>query len=218
MTFNAEGLQDEKGRQIRVVLGNTAKDGSGTAYVPLLDDDGKTIISPISGAPFSVIDTQVIDGSLGIYAAGDVVGADDCCTTLAVMWEWDVARENGGYVLITNLVLTNETPNIAAQYDLLLSNSNVTSAELRDNFPSDFPLVGDRDKNLGVIGFPYSVARGATVLTTTEASLSTAGSNLPKLVKCAAGTTKIYGILVTRTAYTQVATDDLTIVMSGEQY
>jgi len=40
--------EDEKGRQITPVLGNTAKDGSGTWYVPILDADGKVIISPVA--------------------------------------------------------------------------------------------------------------------------------------------------------------------------
>ena len=182
--------------------------------------DGTTwvvnVIGKVTGIPFSVKEVQVIDAVLGAYLAGDVVGVDDCCTTTALVWEADVARVVGGYVLITNVVLANETPNQAVQYDMILFNAD-PSGEHRDNFPNDNPLKADMDKYLGTIEIPTSVARGATVATHAEASPSTPG-NLPMLVKCATGATKIYWILVTRTAYTQVATDEIEITLSGEQY
>jgi hypothetical protein len=161
--------------------------------------------------------SQVIDGSLGAYTAGDVVGADDCCTTLALAWEFDVARDNGGYFYIVGATLVNETENQAVQYDLLLFNATPTG-ELRDNFPNDNPLKTDRSKYLGLISFPFSVARGVTVATKTEATPGDGVSRLPKPLKCASGTTKIYGVLVTNTAYTQTATDDIEIALLVEQY
>jgi len=223
MTFNAEALQDDKGRQIRVVLANTAKDGSGDAYVPLVDSDGQLImgagtarLGQVSGTLKEVRVAQVIDASLGQYAAGDVVGADDCCTTLAIAWEFDVARAAGEYGSIYGAILINETENQAVQYDLILFNAT-PAGELRDNAANTNPVKADRSKWIGTIRFPYSIAGGATVATTTQATPSTSGG-LPIPFKCATGDTKIYGVLVTNTLYTQDATDDIEISLLVEQY
>jgi|SRR3990167_9242149 len=159
---------------------------------------------------------QVIDGSLGAYTAGDVVGADDCCTTLAITWQFVVARSNGGSGKIIFASLVNETENLAVQYDFILFNATPTG-ELRDNAPNDNPLKGDRSKYIGTISFPFSIARGATVATTSEASPST-GGGLSIPFKCTTTDTKIYGVLVTRTAYTQTATDDIEITITVEQH
>jgi hypothetical protein len=158
---------------------------------------------------------QVIDASLGAYAAGDVVSADDCCTTLAIPWIFDIRDEItnfpiGGAIWIVGASLFNETVNQAVQYDFLLFNA-VPTGELRDNFPNTNPLKGDIGSySAPRITFPTSVANGATVATTTGATPSTVG-NLPKVFRCAANDTKIYGVLVTNTAYTQTAGDKIRI-------
>jgi len=159
---------------------------------------------------------QVIDASLGAYTAGDVVGADDCCTTLAITWQFAVAKSNGGSGKIISATLVNETENQEVQYDLILFNATPTG-ELRDNSANDNPLKADRSKYIGTISFPFSIARGSTVATTADASPSTAGG-LPIPFKCATTDTKIYGVLVTRTAYTQTATDDIEITLTVEQH
>lgn len=229
MAFNDTPPFDGQAIALRAGLLNTAKDGSGTWYIPLVDADGKIIMSPValpagdnrigtvSGVLKEVRVSQVIDGSLGAYTAGDVVGADDCCTTLAIVWTFDVARVAGGYGYIVGASLVNETENQAVQYDLLLFNATPTG-ELRDNAANTNPLLGDRSKYLGLISFPFSVARGATVATYTQASPATPNSNLPMPFKCAAGVTTILGVLVTNTAYTQTATDDIEIALEIEQY
>jgi len=158
---------------------------------------------------------QVIDGSLGAYAAGDVVGADDCCTTLAITWKFDVASRPGGFVRIHGALLFNETENQAVQYDLLLFNGTPTG-ELRDNAANTNPIKADKAKFLGKITFPFSIAGGATVATTAQATPSTSG-RLPMLIKCAEQTTIIQGVLVTNTAYTQTATDTIRITLLCEQ-
>jgi len=177
---------------------------------------GDNRIGTVSGVLKEVRVAQVIDASLGAYTAGDVVGADDCCTTLAIAWEFDVARIAGGYGEIIGAILINETENQAVQYDLILFNATPTG-ELRDNAANDNPLKADRSKWIGTIPFPFSIARGATVATTAQATPSTSG-RLPMAFKCAAGVTKIYGVLVTNTIYTQDATDDIEITLLVEQY
>ena len=166
--------------------------------------------------PAEVRVSQVIDGGLGAYTAGDVVGADECCTTLAVPWIFEVAKSNGGFVQIVNAALINETENQAVQYDLIMFNATPTG-ELRDNAANTSPIKGDRAKYLDTIEFRSSIARGATVATHTSASPSTVGG-LPIGLKCASSGKKIYCVLVTRTAYTQTATDDIEIVLWVVQY
>ena len=160
---------------------------------------------------------QLIDGSLGAYAAGDVVGADDCCTTLAIPWIFlEVARGNGMGGYITGAIIVNETENQAVQYDLFLFNATPTG-EKRDNAANTNPLKTDRSKYIGKIAFPSTVEKGATVATYTQATPSTVG-NLPMPFKCATADDALYGILVTNTAYTQdVGTDDIEITLLVEQ-
>jgi len=155
---------------------------------------------------------QSIDGSLGAYAAGDVVGADDCCTTLAVPWEFEVAKANGGSGWIVGALLFNKTENQAVQYDLLLSKATPTG-ELRDNAANTNPLKADEPYQIGTLIFPISTARGATVATTSEITPYTSSGGVPRAFKCAPDTRKIYGVLVTRTVYTQTATDDITLTL-----
>lgn len=163
---------------------------------------------------------QVIDGSLGAYATGDVVGADDCCTTLAIPWIFDLTDAFDGFgkgdaAIIHQATLFNETENQAVQYDLILFNATPTGA-LLDNAANTNPLKGDKSKWEGTIEFPSSVADGATVATTTEA-IPTNGSGLPRIFHCASTDTKIYCVLVTNTAYTQTAGDIIRITLKVER-
>jgi len=158
---------------------------------------------------------QAIDASLGTYAAKDVVGADDCCTTLAISWIFEVAKENGGNGYIRGARIFNETENQAAQYDLHLF-SAIPNGELRDNAANTNPLKTDKDIFLGTIVFPISVAQGASVATNTQVPAITVGKmRFP--FRCAPNSKNIYGVLVTNTAYAQTATDDIEITLVVEQ-
>ena len=226
-----DNIMELYNRVIRGIQGNTAKDGSGTWYTPLLDSDGHLQVDALSAAVSSIAAgdnrigrvsstfkevrvSKVIAAASG-YTAGDVVNDLTCCAAAAA-WEFDVARENGGYVTIWDCTLFNETENQAVQYDLFLYNA-APAGEKVDNVASNNPTPEDRAKYLYTIELPSSIARGATVATYTGASPSTLGG-LPKTLKCAAATTKIYVVLVTRTAYTQTPTDDIEIVWQVEQH
>jgi len=193
------------------MISNTSKDGTGTALIPIVDSDGHLQVDALSGA-IEVRVVQAADGGLGAYAAGDVISADDCCTTLAIPWLFTgMAKAAGGYGVIVGATLLNETENQAVQYVLKLFNTTPTG-EKRDNYPDTNPLAADISKWIGNIAFPSTVAGGATMATFTQASPSTVG-NLPLSYKCAAASTTISGVLVTKTAYTQDAGDDIEIAL-----
>jgi len=179
--------------------------------------DGTNWVIDTSGSkslPLEVRVSKAIDASVGVYAAGDVVNDDDCCTT-ATAWTFaNMAAVVGGYGVITGATLINETENQAVQYELILFNTTPTG-ELMDNAANNNPIKADRAKWIGTIPFPSSVARGAATATTTAASPSTVGG-LPLFYKCAAASTTLYGVLLTRTIYTQTATDDIEIALQVE--
>lgn len=161
--------------------------------------------------------SKVIDASIGAYAIGDVVNDDDCSTT-ATYWTFlKVARTNGGSGKIIGASIFNETENLAVGYDFFLFNAAPTG-QLTDNSANTNPIKGDMAKFIGKIEFPTSVAKGATIATTSIASPSTSMGNLPLPFTCTATVDDIYGVLVTRSAYTQTATDDIEIALRIKQY
>ena len=229
MAYNTE-LFDAYGRVIRSIVSNTAKDGSGTPYFPLLDSDGHLQVDALSAvlaassarigkAQADMQEVRVvkaIDASIGAYAAGDMVNDTDCCVTAAAWQILGAANTAGGYGAIWGVDLINETENQAVQYEILLFNAAPTG-EVTDNTANVHPNKADRTKWLGNILLPTSIARGAAIATYATASPSTTG-NLPKFYKCAAGSTTLYFAVVTRTAYTQTATDDIEFVFSLEHF
>jgi len=231
MTAYNEDLFDINGRVIRSIVSNTAKDGSGTSLFPVLDSDGHTQVDILSITAGDnrigivrpdikeVRVAKAIDASVGAYAAGDMVNDDDCCTA-AVPWEIaGAANAAGGYGAIWGVRLFNETPNLAVQYELLIFNAVPagTGVEFTDNVANMHPHRLDRAKWVREILMPASVARGATVATYVSASPSSSGK-LPLFYKCAAASTTLYFVLVTRTAYTQTATYDIEIAFDIEHF
>jgi|TARA_Y100000310_G_scaffold220623_1_gene222180 hypothetical protein len=157
----------------------------------------------------------VVDGGIGAYLAKDVVGNEDCCSASATYTTFPaVVRANAGYGRILGARLFNETENQAVQYDLHLFNAAPTG-ELRDNWPNTNPIKGDKTKYIGKIAFPSTEANGATVASTSIATTSTMG-NLPIPFKCVT-VDDIYAVLVTNTAYTQTAADDIRLTLIVEQ-
>lgn len=199
---NNVNTEDKLGRQITPALTNTKQDGSGTWF---FDAGG--------GLPFETRLAKAIDASIGAYGAKDIVNDTDCSVT-ATAWEFTgMAADNGGHGEITFASLFNETENQEVRYELILFNAAPTGA-LEDNTTNDNPLAADRSLYIGRISLQSSIANGATVATTTEASTSTVGG-LPIKYKCAADSTSLFGVLITLTVYTQTATDDIEITLSG---
>jgi len=222
-------LFDINGRVIRPVVFNTAKDGTGTPYFPLVDSDGHTQVDNLSaipagtnrigtvipGTPFEVrVTKNILIG--GAYAANDVVSES---LTNGTGTDWDfagMAAAAGGYGVIDTAMVISQTPNITPRFSLILFNAPPTG-ELDDNAANTSPTDGDLAKVVPPIDFASLYPAGTTANSSVVASSSTVG-NLPLLYKCAAGSTTLYGITVTRDIFTQTAGDNLTIVLLGRHF
>ena len=156
--------------------------------------------------------SKVIAAAAG-YTANDVVN-DDICTTTSDPWEFTVGASNSRSGYITGATIFSETASLTPRLTLFLFNATPTCA-LTDNVASTCPVAADRSKWIGRIDFPAMSEIGA-VASTTMATPSTVG-NLPLGYQCAAADTKIYGVLVTKDAFTQTATNDIEIVLMVEQ-
>ncbi len=164
--------------------------------------------------PFKSTTSQEIEGG-SAYTAKDIV-SDDACTTTATANYWEftgMAASNGGAGVIDFASLFNETENQTVRYMLRLFDAAPTGL-LADNSANNNPLKGDMTKWVGEIEWKSTIADGATVASQTQGGPSTVG-NLPIEYKCAAGSTSLFGVLITLTAYTQSTTDDIEITLRG---
>ena len=167
-----------------------------------------------SGVLKEVRVAKAIDASIGAYTANDVVNDDDCSVT-ATYWTFAaVARANDGYGAIVGATIFSESESVTPRLTLYLFNAAPTG-ELTDNSANTNPIKTDRAKYIGQIDFPALESVG-TAASVAIASPSTVG-NLPLLFKTVT-VDDIYGVLVTRDAFTQTATDDIEIVLLIEQY
>lgn len=206
-------LEDSKGRPYRPVLG---EDSVGKKYV--LRTNGSGQLEIVSVGILKEVRTSVdIDSSDdNTIDANDVLSAEDCCTTTATYWTFEeVVAANGGNGYIVGATLVSEVENQAVQYDLLLFNA-APAGEMRTNVTNTNPVKADISKYLGTISFPQSTARGSSTCTYTQASPSTVG-NLPMAFQCVT-VDDLYGVLVTRTAYTHDTGQAIEITLLVEQY
>ena len=80
MTDYLQLTEDDKGRQIKPVLFNTAKDGSGTWYFPLVNSDGKLMLGAGTAEVITVVHHPFAKGSLtttGVQYCTAVTGIDN---------------------------------------------------------------------------------------------------------------------------------------------
>ena len=147
----------------------------------------------------------------GAYDAFDVVSEETTDTTGT---DWDfagAAGANGGFAILETAFVISQTPNIEPGLTLILFNAPPTG-ELDDNALNTSPVDGDLAKVIGDITFPALRHVGTSANSMAMATPSTYG-NAPFVYKCASGTTTIYGILKTRDVFTQVAGDNMTVVL-----
>jgi len=88
-----------------LIFANTVKDGSGTDYVPLVDADGKLIISNPGGTEY----TEDVATPATIVGTATMFERDDVLSTLTpIEGDWSSLRSNARGALWVELDLTND--------------------------------------------------------------------------------------------------------------
>jgi len=164
----------------------------------------------------TIYTTKALDASIGAYAAEDVLSNSDCTTAgVATVWTFsNVVDTNGKGGYITKAMVVSESEDITPRLTLFLFNSSSLSCNLIDNSASTAPNHADLAEFIGAIEFPAMIDAGDDSYTI--ATPSTYG-NLPLAFQCAVDDNDIYGILITRDAFTQTATDDMTVFLTIEE-
>ena len=147
------------------------------------------------------------------YAANDVLSESASAGT---DWDFDaVAKEPGGSGLIVGAIAISETNSVTPRITIFLFDAEPTGCVLNDNVANTAPATGDLDKVIGKIDLPALESLGTTK-SMAIATISTTG-NLPLPFKCLRDKHIIYGVAVTRDAFTQTAGDDLTVILLIDQ-
>lgn len=149
----------------------------------------------------------------GNYAAEDVLSESAAAGTA---WTFAaIAAGNGWPGRIIKAQAICETTALTPRLTLFLFKAAPTS-NLNDNVANTALLHADLANYVGRIDFPTMADIGGD----SEAIVtpSTAG-NLPLDFECADDADDLYGVLVTKDAITgETATDDMTIILTAEQY
>ncbi len=158
---------------------------------------------------------KVIESTIGPFGANDVVN-DDACETTATYWTFsDMALHVGGGGRVVSASIFSESENISPRLTLYLFNAAPTGI-MATNSVNTNPVPADRSKYVNQIDFPALDAVSSGVSSISVATPSTVG-NLPLSFQCGAALADLYGVLVTRDAFTQTDTDDIEIVLMVEQ-
>lgn len=148
----------------------------------------------------------------GNYSAEHVLSES---ATVGTHWTFSgVLPDNGGRGYIVKASVVVETTAQVQRLTLFLFNASSASSN-DDRTQNDAPLSGDSIKYQGRIDFSALDDLGGQSDTLATPSLS---GNLPLAFECAAGENDLFGILVTRDAFTnEVAGDDYTIKLTCER-
>jgi hypothetical protein len=171
-------------------------------------------MSTIEGKRLVTVSVTKALESASAYAAEDVLSESDT-PDAGTAWTFSaIAKVNGGTGYIEKAQAICETTAITPRLCLYLFNATPTS-ELDDNAANTALLHADLSKYVGRIDFPALSDFGGD----SEAVVvpSSYGS-LPLAFECASGADDLYGILVTRDAFTNTATNDMTIKLTVMQY
>ncbi len=166
----------------------------------------------------SISPAKVVSSTQAVAAAGDYGVNDVICNnaTTGIPWNFaDVVKYVGGHGYITEVQVTVETTAQAHRLTLFLF-SETPSSELDDNVTNTGPADADRGFYLGKIDIPALESLGVGN-SDAIATLTSPTAGLPFHFTCAAADTDLYGILVTRDAFTnETATDDYVISLTIE--
>ena len=112
MTAYNTATEDDKGRQIKPVLFNTAKDGSGTFYYALVNSDGVMEVTRVGGGVLSsgvkTADVAVKASAGAVYwltvsdtAAGVIGLADSLTNSTTYVWKITIPADGYAHLSLT---------------------------------------------------------------------------------------------------------------------
>ena len=141
------------------------------------------------------------------YAAGEVITQ----TTPVVLTFEGASRLPGGNSMIIDAIImdsANQTLKLSAELWLF------TAAPVMDDDNAVFtPTSAELLKLIGIMQFSTAFVGDAAAGASGNCALVSEHTYLPQNFQCASGLTSIYGVLITRNAYTPIANEVLTIIL-----
>ncbi len=172
-------------------------------------------MSTIEGKRLVTVSVTKALASASAYDAEDVL-SESASNGVGTAWTFSaIAKVNNGTGYIVKAQAICETTAVTPRLTLFLFNATPTS-ELDDHAANTALLHADLANYVGKIDFPAMEDLG-TGDSESIASPSTYG-NLPMAFQCATAADDLYGILVTRDAFTNTAGNDMTIRLTVEHY
>ncbi len=159
------------------------------------------------------VNKDIQDTGSAAYDIGDVLSENSTGGTAYTFSA--IAKVNNGTGYIVKSHVISETTALTPRLTLYLFNATPT-CELDDHAANTALLHADIAKYVGKIDFPAMEEVG-TGDSEAVATPSTFG-NLPLAFQCATTADDLYGVLVTRDAFTQAAGKDMTINLTVEQF
>lgn len=169
----------------------------------------------LPGGVQKTVSTTKVLAAASAYHAEDVL-SESASNGVGTAYTFSaVARGDGASGYITRASVISETTNVTPRLTLFLFTATPT-CELDDHAANTALKHADLANYIGKIDFPATEDLG-TGDSEAVATPSTYG-NLPLPFTCPVSADDLYGVLVTRDAFTQTAGDDMTIVLTVEQY
>ena len=166
---------------------------------------------------------KAIDASGGAYGTCDVINDTDCCgdctTAYAEAWVFsNMVSGKGEAGNITKARIESESESITPKLTLYLFTQAPTPGalvRLADNTVNNSPCAINVAYYVGKIDWPAMETIGTESYSNMTIPASTGTFRLP--FRCHPNSKNLYGILVTRDAFTQTAGDDIIITLTVEQ-
>ncbi len=180
-----------------------------------VDEDGRLEVIAITANKIaSVVKTKALAAAAG-YTAQDVL-SESATEGIGTPYEFALASKPGGSILIIGARVGSESEDITPRIDLEIY-TKYPSCNLADNVPYVGPAPADKNFYWGPIAMmSLSDKADATGDSSAIVSTSTVG-NLPIGIVCENNNDRIFIVPVTLDAFTQTATDDLTIRITALQ-
>ncbi len=152
-----------------------------------------------------------------VLVAGVAYGAEDVLSesaTIGTPWEFaDIVPARNVSARIVKAVVISETTAVVPALTLYLFSAAPTS-NLNDNLANTALLHADLANFVGKINFPILEDLGGDSEALVTPSLAL--GNLPLAFRSTGISTSLFGVLVTRDAFTQVAGREMTIKLTAE--